>query len=39
MPSGLDDYGLIITINVVELAHVGLELILYGGTLAIAKCS
>jgi len=39
MPSGLDDYGLVITINMVELAHVGLELFLYGGTLAMAKCS
>jgi hypothetical protein len=39
MPSGLDDYGLIININVVELTHVGLELFLYGGTLAMAKCN
>lgn len=39
MPSGLDDYGIVITINMVELAHVGLELFLYGGTLAMAKCS
>jgi hypothetical protein len=39
MPSGLDDYGLVITINVVEFAHVRLELFLYGGTLAMAKCS
>jgi hypothetical protein len=39
MPSGLDDYGPIITINVVELAHVRLELFLYGGTLAMAQCS
>ncbi len=39
MPSGLDDYGLITGINVVELAHVGLELFLYGGTLAMAKCN
>jgi len=39
MPSGLDDYGFIITINVVELAHVGLELFSYGGTLAMAKCN
>jgi hypothetical protein len=39
MPSGIDDYGFIITINVVELAHVGLELFLYGRALAITKCS